>query len=79
MNDIFRRLPFREGSGIVPDKTSLLCIGSCIIKAKRETQAIRVLDELDLNAITCIADIMLRKMFTVKLVIAKGLKIAAVN
>tara|TARA_Y100000814_G_scaffold267361_1_gene221749 strand:+ start:84 stop:320 length:237 start_codon:yes stop_codon:yes gene_type:complete len=38
-----------------------LALARALLKLKRETQAIRVLDELDLNAITCIADIMLMK------------------
>ena len=38
-----------------------LALARALLKLKRETRAIRVLDELDLNAITCIADIMLMK------------------
>jgi len=44
------------------------------LKLKRETQAIRVLDELDLTKISCIADIILMKRLFIEIGYHEGIE-----
>lgn len=51
-----------------------LALARSLLKLKRETQAIRVLDELDLTKISCIADIILMKRLFIEIGYHEGIE-----